>query len=236
MSEPNTARITWLGHATVLIQTARGTSILIDPFIGSNPSFPKGYELPAKIDAILLTHAHFDHVSDALSVAARTGATIVAIHELAGYMASKGAAKTIGMNLGGSVALGDVTATMVEAKHSSSIQDEQGVHYGGIAAGFVLSIEGGVVLYHAGDTAVFGDMKIIGELYQPQVAMMPIGGHYTMGPKEASLAVRLLNPSTVLPLHFGTFPPLKGTPAELVALIDTGVEVVAWKPGESVEF
>jgi L-ascorbate metabolism protein UlaG (beta-lactamase superfamily) len=236
MSTPNTVRITWLGHATVLVQTARGTNILIDPFIEHNPSFPKGFELPAKIDAILLTHAHFDHIADTLPVAVRSGATIVAIHELAGYMASKGAEKTIGMNLGGSVVLGDVTATMVEATHSSAIQDEQGLHYGGVAAGFVLAIEGGAVLYHAGDTAVFGDMKIIGELYQPQVAMLPIGGHYTMGPKEASLAVRLLNPSTVLPLHFGTFPPLKGTPAELIALIDTGVEVVAWKPGESVEF
>jgi L-ascorbate metabolism protein UlaG (beta-lactamase superfamily) len=110
------------------------------------------------------------------------------------------------------------------------------VHYAGVAAGFVMAVDNGPVLYHAGDTSVFGDMKIIGELYQPQVAMLPIGGHYTMGPKEASLAVRLLNPSTVLPLHFGTFPPLKGTPAELIALIDTGVEVVTWKPGESVEF
>jgi L-ascorbate metabolism protein UlaG (beta-lactamase superfamily) len=125
---------------------------------------------------------------------------------------------------------------MVDARHSSSIQDEDGVHYAGVAAGFVMAVDNGPVLYHAGDTSVFGDMKIIGELYQPQVAMLPIGGHYTMGPKEASLAVRLLNPSTVLPLHFGTFPPLKGTPAELIALIDTGVEVVTWKPGESVEF
>lgn len=233
MSTPNTARITWLGHATVLIQTARGTNILIDPFIGHNPSFPKGFALPAKIDAVLLTHAHFDHISDALPVAARHGATLVAIHELAGYMAAKGAEKTIGMNLGGSVTLEDVTATMVEARHSSAIQDEQGQHYGGVAAGFVLTLDGGPVLYHAGDTAVFGDMKIIGELYGPQAALLPIGGHYTMGPREAALAVRLLRPATVLPLHFGTFPPLKGTPADLAALVGPAVHVVAWKPGES---
>jgi L-ascorbate metabolism protein UlaG (beta-lactamase superfamily) len=233
MSTPNSSRITWLGHATVLIQTARGTNILIDPFIAHNPSYPKGFDLPSKIHYILLTHAHFDHISDALPVATRHGATIVAVHELAGYMAAKGVAETIGMNLGGSVALGDVTATMVEAKHSSSIQDEQGTHYGGVAAGFVLTVEDGTVLYHAGDTAVFGDMKIIGELYHPRVALLPIGGHYTMGPREAALAVSFLGPATVLPLHFGTFPPLTGTPADLAALVGAEVEVVAWSPGES---
>jgi L-ascorbate metabolism protein UlaG (beta-lactamase superfamily) len=232
MSTSNSTRITWLGHATVLVQTSRGTNILIDPFIVHNPSYPKGFELPLKIDYVLLTHAHFDHIADALPTAARHGSTIVAIHELAGYMASKGAAQTIGMNLGGSVALGDLTATMVEAKHSTAIQDEQGQHYGGVAAGFVLTVDGGTVLYHAGDTAVFGDMKLIAELYQPRVALLPIGGHYTMGPKEAALAVRLLEPATVLPLHFGTFPPLKGTPADLAALIGPGVQVVAWKPGD----
>jgi L-ascorbate metabolism protein UlaG (beta-lactamase superfamily) len=233
MSAPNTARITWLGHATVLIETSRGTNLLIDPFFGHNPAFPKDFQLPSRIDAILLTHAHFDHISDALPTAARHGSKIVAVHELAGYMAAKGAADTIGMNLGGSITLGEVTVTMVEAQHSSSIQDEQGTHYGGVAAGFVLTIEGGPVLYHAGDTAVFGDMKLIGELYQPEVALLPIGGHYTMGPREAALAIRLIGPATVLPLHFGTFPALTGTPAELAALIDTGVEVMAWHPGES---
>jgi L-ascorbate metabolism protein UlaG (beta-lactamase superfamily) len=236
MNEPNIVRITWLGHSTVLIETGQGTNLLIDPFITQSPVYPKGFELPGKLDYILLTHGHGDHTLDALSLAARYGATIVAIHELANYMSAKGAASTVGMALGGTVRIGSVQATMVDARHSSSIQDEDGVHYAGVAAGFVLAVDNGPVLYHAGDTSVFGDMKIIGELYQPQVAMLPIGGHYTMGPKEASLAVRLLNPSTVLPLHFGTFPPLKGTPAELIALIDTGVEVVTWKPGESVEF
>jgi L-ascorbate metabolism protein UlaG (beta-lactamase superfamily) len=227
-------RITWLGHATVLVQTAKGTNILIDPFIAGNPMYPKDFVLPAKIHYILLTHGHGDHISDAVPVAAKHHSTVVAIYELAAYMAEKGAAHTIGINLGGTVQLDDVAATMVEAKHSSAAQDENGTHYVGVAAGFVLTIADGPVLYHAGDTAVFGDMKLIHELYRPQVAMLPIGGHYTMGPKEAALAVRLLQPKVVLPLHFGTFPPLTGTPDNLAALLDAGVEVVRWTPGETV--
>jgi L-ascorbate metabolism protein UlaG (beta-lactamase superfamily) len=123
---------------------------------------------------------------------------------------------------------------MVEARHSSGAQDENGTHYVGVAAGFVLNVAGGPVLYHAGDTTVFSDMQLIRELYHPEVAMLPIGGHFTMGPKEAALAVHYLAPKTVLPLHFGTFPPLTGTPGELAALVDAGVEVVQWSPGESV--
>jgi L-ascorbate metabolism protein UlaG (beta-lactamase superfamily) len=153
---------------------------------------------------------------------------------MADYIAKKGVANTIGMNLGGTVQLDDVAATMVEAKHSSTAQDEQGTHDVGVAAGFVLTIANGPVLYHSGDTAVFGDMKLIHELYRPEVAMLPIGGHFTMGPVEAAMAVRFLEPKIVLPLHFGTFPPLQGTPEQLAALIDAGVQVVQWTPGESI--
>jgi L-ascorbate metabolism protein UlaG (beta-lactamase superfamily) len=227
-------RITWLGHATVLIQTAKGTNILIDPFIQQNPKYPKDFVLPEKIDYILATHGHGDHISDVVAVAAKHDSTVVAIYELAAYLGRKGAANTIGMNLGGTVQLKEVAATMVEAKHSSAAQDEQGTHDVGVAAGFVLTIADGPVLYHAGDTAVFGDMKLIHELYHPSVAMLPIGGHFTMGPTEAALAVRLLEPKMVLPLHFGTFPPLTGRPEQLAALVDAGVHVECWSPGESV--
>jgi L-ascorbate metabolism protein UlaG (beta-lactamase superfamily) len=226
-------RITWLGHATVLIQTAKGTNLLIDPYIKQNPKYPKDFVLPT-IHYILLTHGHGDHISDAVPVAAKHGATVVAIYELAAYMAAKGVVNTIGMNLGGTVQLNEVAATMVEARHSSGAQDEEGTHYVGVAAGFVLTIKDGPVLYHSGDTAVFGDMKLIHDLYQPEVAMLPIGGHFTMGPKEAALAVRLLAPKTILPLHFGTFPPLTGTPGELSERVGPGVEIVSWTPGDTV--
>jgi L-ascorbate metabolism protein UlaG (beta-lactamase superfamily) len=234
MSALKGTRITWLGHATVLVQTAKGTNILIDPFIAQNPKYPKDFVLPAEIHYILLTHGHGDHISDAVPVAKRHGSTVVAIYELADFIEKKGVARTIGMNLGGTVQLEDVAVTMVEARHSAGAQDEHGTHYAGVAAGFVLTIADGPVLYHAGDTAVFGDMKLIGELYRPEVAMLPIGGYYTMGPREAAMAAQLLKPRIVLPLHYGTFPPLKGTPDELAALVDSSVQVVRVIPGETM--
>jgi L-ascorbate metabolism protein UlaG (beta-lactamase superfamily) len=233
MISSQSTRITWLGHATVLVQTAAGTNILIDPFIAHNPKYPQSFDLPSKIQYILLTHGHGDHISDAVPVAKKHGSTVVAVYELAAYIASKGVEKTIGMNLGGSVELDDVCATMVEAKHSAAAQDEEGTHEVGVATGFVLTINNGPVLYHSGDTAVFGDMNLIRELYQPSIVMLPIGGHYTMGPKEAAMAVKFLAPKVVLPLHFGTFPPLKGTPKQLEAQLDSNVKVVEWKPGEA---
>ena len=225
------ARITWLGHATVLVHTAK-TNILIDPFIAHNPKYPQNFELPSKIDYVLLTHGHGDHISDAVPVAKKHGSKVVAIYELADYVQQKGVAETMGMNLGGTVAIGDVAVTMVDARHSSGAQDEKGTHYVGVAAGFVLAVDGGPVLYHAGDTSAFGDMQLIREFYKPRVAMLPIGGFYTMDPKEAAFASRLLKPEVILPIHWGTFPPLKGTPEQLAALVEPGVKVVSWKPGD----
>ena len=169
-----------------------------------------------------------------MPVASKHGSTVVAIYELVAYVGGKGIKNTIGINLGGSVQLEDVSATMVEATHSAAAQDENGTHYVGVATGFVLSVRNGPVLYHAGDTNVFGDMKLIAQLYHPDVAMLPIGGFYTMGPKEAALAAQLLEPKMVLPIHFGTFPPLTGTPQQLSDQIGKTIEVRPWTPGETI--
>ncbi len=231
----NATRITWLSHATVLVQSPQGTNILIDPFISGNPGYPKDFELPSKIHAILLTHGHGDHIGDAAPLAKKHGAPVVAIFELASYMNGKGVSEVVGMNLGGTTQVEDVAVTMVDAKHSAAAQDEEGFHYVGVATGFVLSIKDGPVIYHAGDTNVFGDMKLIAQLYHPSIAILPIGGFYTMGPEEAALAVDFLKPKVVLPIHFGTFPPLKGTPAALADLVGADVEVVHWKPAQEVQ-
>ncbi|MFC5864778.1 metal-dependent hydrolase [Acidicapsa dinghuensis] len=227
-------KITWLGHATVLVETPKGTNILIDPFIEHNPKYPKGYQLPEKIDYVLLTHGHMDHIADATPVAKKHNATVVAIVELAGYIASQGVKSTIGFNFGGTVQLPGVSVTLVEAKHSSSVEKDGAPLYLGEASGFVLTIADGPVLYHAGDTTVFRDMELIHELYAPDLVMLPIGDHYTMGPKEAALAVKYLKPKEVLPIHWGTFPPLTGRPAQLAELVGDSVKIAMVEPGQSL--
>ncbi|HYK34522.1 metal-dependent hydrolase [Alloacidobacterium sp.] len=227
--------VTWLGHATVHIATAKGTSILIDPFIEQNPKFPKNYKLPAKIDLILATHGHGDHIADLLEVAKKHDSTVVGMVELIGWAQSKGVKNAIGMNLGGSWKHDDVTVSMVEARHSSGISDGNQTVYGGEPIGFVVTIQNGPVLYHAGDTCAFLDMQLIRDLYHPQLAMLPIGDHYTMGPKGAVIAAKYLGVKSVLPIHYGTFPVLTGTPEELSQLLDgSGIEVKAISPGESL--
>ena len=234
MSDLNGTVVTWLGHSTVHIQTAKGTSILIDPFIEHNPKYPKGYELP-KIDLLLLTHGHSDHIADAISVAKKDKPTVVAIFELATWLESKKVSNTVGMNLGGTYTFKDVKATMVEARHSSSIEDGDRLIYGGEPAGFVIAVDGGPTIYAAGDTSVYSDMQLIKELYKPQLAILPIGDHYTMGPKAAALAAKYVGAAVVLPVHYGTFPPLTGTPEELEKSLEgTGVTVKGIKPGESL--
>jgi len=225
-------RVTWLGHATVLVEMPSGTNVLIDPFIEHNPKYPKGFALPEKIDYVLLTHAHSDHTADVLPIAQKYGATVVAMVELAQYFADKGVASTVGINFGGTFPIPGAAVTLVEAKHSSSIQEGGVSLYLGEAAGIVLTIDGGPVLYHAGDTSAFRDMELIRELYAPDVAMLPIGGHYTMGPKEAALAARFLQPKLILPLHWGTFPPLIGTPQELAKLVGDPKTVALVAPGD----
>jgi L-ascorbate metabolism protein UlaG (beta-lactamase superfamily) len=224
--------ITWLGHATVLITTKRGTQILIDPFIEHNPKYPKGYELPEKIDLMLLTHGHGDHIADAAPVAKKHKPQVVGMVELVTWLQTKGVDGAVGMNLGGTYKFKDVAVSMVEAKHSSGIQDGKETIYGGVAAGLVIAIEEGPVIYHAGDTSLFSDMKIIKELYSPEIGFLPIGDHYTMGPKAASIAAEYLGLVTVIPIHFGTFPQLTGTPQELAMHLDkTKIETLTLTPG-----
>lgn len=235
MTQINGLAITWLGHAAVQITTPAGTEILIDPFLEHNPKYPKAYKLPEKIDLLLLTHGHSDHIADAVAVAKKHHPQVVAIYELAEWIGSKGVENTVGMNLGGSYKYKDVTVSMVEARHSSSIQDGDKTLYAGDPAGFVIAAENAPVLYHAGDTSLFSDMRLIQELYHPEIGMIPIGDHYTMGPKAAAIAAGYLGLKTVIPIHYGTFPQLTGTPAELEQhLKGAGVTVRAPQPGEAI--
>ena len=237
MADLKGTTITWLGHATVLITTEKGTTILIDPFLEHNPKFPKGYKLPEKIDLLLLTHGHMDHIADAVPVAKKHGPQVFGMVELIGYLGSKGLdeKKSMGMNIGGSHTHADVTFTLTEARHSSSAEDGGKTIYCGDPAGFVIAIEGGPVLYHAGDTAVFSDMQLIRDLYHPTLAMLPIGDHYTMGPKGGAVAAKFLGVKSVLPIHWGTFPALTGNPDALEKeLAGSGVEVIRAEPGREL--
>jgi L-ascorbate metabolism protein UlaG (beta-lactamase superfamily) len=229
-------RITWLGHSTLQITAANGKVILIDPWVQGNPSFPPSMKSFPQVDVILVTHAHGDHSGDVISLARAHNAPVVAIYELALYFGSKGVLNILPMGKGGTQRVGDVDVTMVHAIHTSSIDEDGMSVLAGDAAGLIVRLPGGFTLYHAGDTAVFGDMKIIGELYKPDLVCLPIGGHFTMDPREAAYAIRLLGVHHVLPIHYGTFPVLTGTPEALRELTQdiAGLEIHALKPGESI--
>jgi L-ascorbate metabolism protein UlaG (beta-lactamase superfamily) len=233
---------TWYGHACVEVRTPGGRVILIDPWFG-NPLSPRTAESVQACDVLLVTHGHGDHLGNAVAIASRLKPAWPCIHELSLWLARTlpgGSDALIGMNKGGTVEAAGVKVTMVHADHSAGDWNAGGetTLYLGEPAGFVVELENGFRFYHAGDTAVFGDMALIRDLYRPDIALLPIGGHFTMGPREAALAVELLGVKHVMPIHYGTFPALAGTPAELRTELDArglrDVEVHAPEPGGSV--
>jgi L-ascorbate metabolism protein UlaG (beta-lactamase superfamily) len=229
-------RVTWLGHAAFLIESPGGTRIAIDPFTEHNPKFPKSFDY-GKIDVIAATHGHFDHFGDdAVELARKTGATVIGIFELSLFAAARGIEKTSGMNKGGQQTLGGVKFRMTRADHSGGASGGKEPIYTGEPCGYIMTFEDGYRIYHAGDTNVFSDMALIAELYPPDLTLLPIGDFYTMGPREAAKACQLLRARRVIPMHWGTFPALTGTPAALrkeLASRNVRTEVIELEPGQT---
>ncbi len=229
-------RITWFGHGTFLLRTPGGKRVLVDPWLKANPSCPDALKKPQKVDLILVTHGHSDHIDDLISVARDSGAPVVGIFELCTWLSQKGISNTAPMNKGGAVTIAGLTITMVEAQHSAGFVDNGVMVYLGEPAGFVVTLEDGLTVYLAGDTGLFGDMRLIGEVYKPDIAVLPIGDRFTMGPETAARACEFLGVRQVLPVHWGTFPMLTGTPDRLKALVEPkGIQVLDLKPGETME-
>lgn len=226
--------ITWLGHSAFVVRTPGGKIVLFDPWYTGNPSFPERAR-PAKADLILVSHGHSDHITDAAAMARQTGATVVGNWEITSWLGTKGVQHLEPMNKGGTIDVKGLRITMTEAIHSSSF-DDNGIVYLGEPGGFVVRLENDQSLYFAGDTALFSDMKLIGELYKPDIAFLPIGDRFTMGPDTAAMAARWLGVKQVVPMHWGTFPLLTGTPEQLKQHLGSGeIQVLELEPGETAE-
>lgn len=222
--------LTWLGHGAFRFDTPGGKRVYVDPFL-DNPKCPEGEKTPERIDVLALTHGHGDHTSGSVELIGRYAPTVVAQIELKNWLGKQGAdvGEIPGVNKGGTQEVDGVKFTLTDARHSSSSPDGE---YTGESCGFVIEAENGTKLYFAGDTSVFMDMQLIGRIYEPDVAILPIGDHFTMGPREAAVALELLGVERCIPCHYGTFPILTGTPEELQKLTD--VELLVVEPGEAI--
>jgi L-ascorbate metabolism protein UlaG (beta-lactamase superfamily) len=230
----STLSFTWLGHATFRMTSPGGKRLLFDPWITTNPATPEAAKKTGAIDLMLLTHGHDDHIGDAIRVARETGAHVVAPYELSVWLQQKGLQQVTGMNPGGTLQALGLSITMVPAVHSSSIVEDGQILYLGLATGYIVTFENGQTIYFAGDTSIFGDMRLIAEMYRPEIAFLPIGDLYTMGPEQAARACEMLGVKQVVPMHYGTFPALTGTPARLRELVEPkGVQVLELTPGET---
>jgi L-ascorbate metabolism protein UlaG (beta-lactamase superfamily) len=228
--------VTWLGHSTFHLGLPSGKRIVFDPWLG-NPNCPPAWSKPEALkplDLILVTHGHLDHSRDVMPIARATNAPVICPYELGMYFTARGLQDVRDMAVGGTQEAAGIKVTMTAATHSGSIDEPGDVIYAGGGAGYVLRGPGLPTIYFAGDTGLFGDMKMIGEIYRPAMAFLPIGDHYTMGPDTAAIAARWLGVKQVVPMHWGTYPLLSGTPAALKReLAGTGIEVLELKPGET---
>jgi L-ascorbate metabolism protein UlaG (beta-lactamase superfamily) len=228
--------ITWYGHSTFVITTPGGKRVVTDPWLDANPRCPPAMKKITAADLILVSHGHADHTGDLVAVSRATNAPVVAVYELARWFERKGLTNVLGMNIGGTITAAGLRVTMVPAIHTSSVADNDTNVYLGNPAGFVVKMENGESFYFAGDTALFGDMRLIADMHAPQIAFLPIGDHFTMGPEAAALAARMLAVRQVVPMHYGTFPILTGTPERLKQLVDPlGIDVLVLQPGETAQ-
>jgi L-ascorbate metabolism protein UlaG (beta-lactamase superfamily) len=251
-AQTNKIEVQWLGQSTTKITTLTGKVIVIDPFMVNNPKTPVGWknlDALGKVDVILVTHGHGDHTGDVAELAKRTGATVLGPAGLMATIVDLGwvpTEKVVRFGKGGKVqpAGPQVTITQTHAEHSSEVTvtdpatKKSTTYPGGEPAGFIVEMENGFKLYHMGDTGLFGDMRLIGEYYKPDLIMIPIGGHFVMDPKDAAYATnQMLKPKYSIPFHYGTFPVLKGTPQEYqAALGQTTTQVFPISPGDKLQF